>query len=121
MEEIKVENNIILVKLKNENKVRICLFNNKKPFYVNDCLTGEEFSTIIDTEYNCSITYLDCLRKFFGKQLDKEGIQELEKLVQTKEIRKQFVKTCKDLDKTAKKISDIIDKEERDFYGLDIK
>ena len=77
MKNIKVGNEIILVKLKNEDEVRICLFNNRKPFYVTDCLTGEEFFVIKDADKHCSITYVNCLKNLFNKELNEEGIKEL--------------------------------------------
>ena len=115
MKNIKVGNEIILVKLKNEDEVRICLFNNRKPFYVTDCLTGEEFFVIKDADKHCSITYVNCLKNLFNKELNEEGIKELYDLCQTKNVKNKFFKTYNKLEKTTQKLNELLDKD--DIYG----
>ncbi len=116
MENIKIDSNILVVKLRDSDELKICR-GRVDSLVMADDIFAERTYFLNDAENYCSITYISSLKKIFNKYLDKESIKELQSLLQEKKYKNQFTKACVSLKKSVKNTGNLIGKEDCHVYS----
>lgn len=115
MKTIKIDANIVILKLKNSEELKICKSKKNNLVYKRDVFTHERYNVFVDAEAYCAIDYIKSLEPYFGKDLNREEMEQLYNLIQQDAIKEEFFSTCESIKQTIEQISKMMDKE--DIYS----
>ena len=114
MKKIKISNDIIIARIKGENKLTLCdssnVFKAGKEPKIYDLLTGKEYHLWHDVSEYLAISYFDSLKGLMGKCLDEEAVKALYKKLQTSEFKNEFKKTYTDFRDWVDRLGAALDK-----------
>ncbi len=127
MKNIKININILVVKLKESGEIILCKHRTTKNGGISNLaeadglLDNKEYDLFKDAEKYCVITDFKSLKKFFNKSLDKDGIKELSLLLQEKKYQRELDRICKKIKESITAIGNAIARMEDPLYGYKTK
>lgn len=127
MKNIKINNDILVVRLKENGEIKLCKHRTDKNGGITNLtdvdvlLDNKEYNLFKDAEKYCVITDFKSLKKFFNKSLDKHGIKELSLLLQEKKYQRELDRICKKIKESVTAIGNAIARMEDPLYGYKTK
>ncbi len=127
MKNIKINNNILVVRLKESDEIILCKHRTDNNggitnlVDVDGLLDNKEYDLFKDAEKYCVITDFTSLKKFFNKSLDKDGIKELNLLLQEKKYQRELDRICQKVKESVTAIGNAIARMEDPLYGYKTK